>query len=592
MNKNIFFLLLFCFALSDLVFSQSEDTITIKHVEAYEWNFKNYLIHPDSLRYDFDTVPFFHFYPYKDYKYNLTNDLVGGIVYPARIPDLIKHQKISNIRLPYLKFVGFFDPIDIPLIKSDTAIMQARFMQGIKREEFFQTHFTMPILDFANFNFFYRTFYAPSTYANSMVRQNQFYINFFGNTKNKKYDYYLGLIQQNRTTKENGGIKNMSSFVDSAKTDRILLNIYLPEASAYHKINDYYYSHSYKINKFIELFHYISYSQYSYRYTDNKPSEDFYYLYDGLQNDSIFDSLNVWLLDNIVGVKANTKNWDFNINYNYSFGKFKMNLLKSKPIFTFINADINFKKFVNISMQYYWGDYRDQKVYISGHFPSFSYGIGYNKFSQPYIYSHFLGKYYRYDKLLPETEIIWANLKNKNKFGNVALCGGYVKKQLFFDKYGFIRSSDPYLFATLEFDLRFDFGKHFVLQTYHLFQYPYNKKTISVPVWLTRNVFYYHTPLFKGNAHLKTGIEFLYLTKYYAPAWNPNIQYFVVSENKLGNFIYPSLNIQLKVKKAIIFVQLENFTDGVFKTRQYMTIAGHPMRDMTFRWGLQWNFYN
>ena len=44
MNKNIFFLLLFCFALSDLVFSQSEDTITIKHVEAYEWNFKNYLI--------------------------------------------------------------------------------------------------------------------------------------------------------------------------------------------------------------------------------------------------------------------------------------------------------------------------------------------------------------------------------------------------------------------------------------------------------------------------------------------------------------------------------------------------------------------
>ena len=80
---------------------------------------------------------------------------------------------------------------------------------------------------------------------------------------------------------------------------------------------------------------------------------------------------------------------------------------------------------------------------------------------------------------------------------------------------------------------RFDFGKHFVLQTYHLFQYPYNKKTISVPVWLTRNVFYYHTPLFKGNAHLKTGIEFLYLTKYYAPAWNPNIQYFVVSENKL-----------------------------------------------------------
>jgi len=82
------------------------------------------------------------------------------------------------------------------------------------------------------------------------------------------------------------------------------------------------------------------------------------------------------------------------------------------------------------------------------------------------------------------------------------------------------------------------------------------------------------------------------LTKYYAPAWNPNIQYFVVSENKLGNFIYPSLNIQLKVKKAIIFVQLENFTDGVFKTRQYMTIAGHPMRDMTFRWGLQWNFYN
>jgi len=64
--------------------------------------------------------------------------------------------------------------------------MQARFMQGISREEYFQAHFTMPISDIAHFNFFYRTFAANSTYTNSSVRQNQFYSTFFGNTKNKK----------------------------------------------------------------------------------------------------------------------------------------------------------------------------------------------------------------------------------------------------------------------------------------------------------------------------------------------------------------------------------------------------------------------
>jgi len=32
--------------------------------------------------------------------------------------------------------------------------MQARFMQGISREEYFQAHFTMTILDIAHFNFF------------------------------------------------------------------------------------------------------------------------------------------------------------------------------------------------------------------------------------------------------------------------------------------------------------------------------------------------------------------------------------------------------------------------------------------------------
>ncbi len=592
MNKTRLLILLISIISSEILFSQHTDTITIRHANAYSWRYENNFMIIDSAKYDIDTISFFYFSPYKEYKYVLTNDLVGGVSYPAYLPDLLKQNDINTIKMPYLQNVGFFDIENIPLITSDTAIMQARFMQGISREQYFQAKFTMPISDIAHFNFFYRTFAANSTYINSSVRQNQFYSTFFGNTKNKKYNYYLGIVQQNRTSKENGGIKDISTFRDSAKTDRILLDVLLSKASSYHKTADYFYSHSYKISKTLSLFHHISYSQYSYRYDDPNPTLDFYSPNVVMLNDSVFDSLHVWQLDNKLGLNYNNNKWLINISYDYSFGKYKMDSIRAKPIFHSINAIVSYKNWIKFNMQYYLSDYKDNKAVISGDLPFVSYEIGYNKFSQPYIYSHFLGKYYKYTNKLPDTDLLWTKIGNKNKFGSISIFGGNINKKIFFDENGIVNFTNSIAFAGLELDLQFNVGKHLVVQSYHLLQYPFNKRTLSVPLWLTRDAFCYHTPLFKGNAYLKTGIEFLYLTKYYAPKWNPNIQNFQTSNDKLGNFIYPSLFLQLKIKKAVIFVQLENFTDGLLKPRQYMSIVGYPMRDMTFRWGLQWNFYN
>jgi len=269
-----------------------------------------------------------------------------------------------------------------------------------------------------------------------------------------------------------------------------------------------------------------------------------------------------------------------------------MDSIRTKPNFHTINAIINYRNLVKLDLQYYFGNYKNNKIVFSGDLPFISYEVGYKKFSQPYIYSHFLGKYYKYTNKLPDTDLLWARIGNKNKFGSISIFGGYLDNKLFFDLNGNTNFTKSKIFAGLELDLEIKLGKHFVIQSYNLLQYPFDSKTLSVPLWLTRDAFYYHTSLFKGNAYLKTGIEFLYFTKYYAPKWNPNIQYFETSENKLGNFIYPSLYVQVKIKKAVIFVQFENFTDGLFKTRQYMPIVGYPMRDMSFRWGLQWNFYN
>jgi len=154
MKKSLILILLITILSSELIYSQIDDTITIMHAKAYQWSYENNFMKADSDSYDLDTVNFFYFSPYKDYKYMLTNDLVGGVSYPAYLPELTSSYEISEIKLPYLRFVGFFDIENIPLLVSDTAIMQARFMQGISREEYFQAHFTMPISDIAHFNFF------------------------------------------------------------------------------------------------------------------------------------------------------------------------------------------------------------------------------------------------------------------------------------------------------------------------------------------------------------------------------------------------------------------------------------------------------
>ncbi|MDD3630851.1 MAG: hypothetical protein PHF55_07515, partial [Bacteroidales bacterium] len=481
MKKPFILILLISILSSGLIYSQIEDTITIKHVNAYQWSYENNFMKVDSVSYDLDTVNFFYFSPYKEYKYMLTNDLVGGVSYPAYLPDLMNTTGISNIKLPYLQFVGFFDIENLPLISSDTAIMQARFMQGISREEYFQAHFTMPISDIAHFNFFYRSFAANSTYTNSSARQNQFYSTFFGNTKNKKYNYYLGILQQNRTNKENGGIQDISSFTDSAKTDRILLDVLLKNASSFHKTSDYFYSHSYNFSKSLSIFHHISYSQYSFKYEDPTPTLDFYSPNIVMLNDSVFDTLHVWQLDNKLGFNFNNNIWEVNLSYNYSIGKYKMDSIKTKPNFHTINAIISYRNLVKLDLQYYLGNYKNNKIAFSGDLPFISFEIGYKKFSQPYIYSHFLGKYYKYTNKLPDTDLLWARIGNKNKFGSISIFGGYLDNKLFFDLNGNTNFTKSIIFAGLELDLEFKLGKHFVIQSYNLLQYPFDSKTLPVP---------------------------------------------------------------------------------------------------------------
>lgn len=138
----------------------------------------------------------------------------------------------------------------------------------------------------------------------------------------------------------------------------------------------------------------------------------------------------------------------------------------------------------------------------------------------------------------------------------------------------------------------FHYGKFGLANTVMYQNVASGESFFRVPNWVTRNTLYFSTDMFKGDPlYLQTGITFRYFSSYYMNAYNPLISEFTLqNEEKYGAFPLLDLFVNLRIQRTRIYFKLENFTSN-FTGRDYYSAPTYPYRDMTFRFGVVWNFF-
>jgi len=98
--------------------------------------------------------------------------------------------------------------------------------------------------------------------------------------------------------------------------------------------------------------------------------------------------------------------------------------------------------------------------------------------------------------------------------------------------------------------------------------------------------------IFKGAAHLQTGVQLSYFTSYYADAYMPELRAFYTQhDKKIGDYLYLDVYATMKIKSFRFFVQGKNLL-GFLGNNYYYNSPGYPGADGGFYLGISWKLYN
>lgn len=98
--------------------------------------------------------------------------------------------------------------------------------------------------------------------------------------------------------------------------------------------------------------------------------------------------------------------------------------------------------------------------------------------------------------------------------------------------------------------------------------------------------------IFKGAAHLQTGVQLSYFTSYYADTYMPELRAFYTQhDKKIGDYLYLDVYASMKIKSFRFFLQGKNLL-GFFGNNYYYNTPGYPGADGGFYLGVSWKLYN
>ena len=118
-----------------------------------------------------------------------------------------------------------------------------------------------------------------------------------------------------------------------------------------------------------------------------------------------------------------------------------------------------------------------------------------------------------------------------------------------------------------------------------------NKEVMPMPSFIGRTALYYEDHWFENALFLNLGVSARYFSSYKMRAYHPLLAAFVVQPHQEIEG-YPIVNafFNMKIRQTRLFFVFEH-VNANRKAANYYAAPGYPYRDMLFRFGLVWNFF-
>lgn len=535
------------------------------------------------------------------------------------------------------KHFNYLETNQIRYASMATPVTELYFKSTQQKGQSVDSYFSLNTKQNLNFSVAYRGLRSVGKYINQLASIGNFRFTVSYNTKDKRYFANAHYTQQDILNEENGGITTIEDF-ESENIDyknRQRLEVFLTDAKSFLKGKRVFLDHSFRVNRSqgannVYVNHQFNYENKFFEYNQaTVPSSSngsvVYRFGDSFKTSGINDQTRYNRMYNKLGLTYENTTLgkfqffvdDFRSNYYYN----QILIFDNQTVLNALAQNINSAG----------GQYEYRKDKWNG---KFLYSRSITNQSLSHLEAkmqlnldkenQFVFQYQNINKLpnnnynLYQSSYVaynWSNNFNNEKINSLSASAttpwvnasfqfSVLKDHLFFDdvssaaqKITQTQIVSPAQYAgtinylSLKVSREFQFGK-FALDNTILYQkVGQDQAILNVPELVTRNTIYYTNYFFKKALYIQTGVVFNYLTKYYANDYNPVIgEFFVQRDRQIGNFPNLDFFVNAKIQRTRIYIKAEHFNSSLSGNNFYAS-SNNPYRDLTFRFGLVWNFF-
>jgi len=439
----------------------------------------------------------------------------------------------------------------------------------------------------------------------------------YGSTQyqSKHYQLFANYYFSKIKIKENGGVSNLSFLTDSLFPVENAL-IYLSDATnnfAYQKGNaQQAICLNYRDDSLSEkwkpyIIHRLEYTKAKKIYADNLDTSS-YFANRFIDSNKTYDSLYFRNIENQIGIaisnnlKTGSGIWIYALSSNqktYSHQHPKnldnmgtgIQLFHNAPSFS---TEFNFKYWLN---GYLKGNKHAQintqkNIRIAKNNANWIFDVAFHQQAVDFFTTSLYTNHFQWEQSLPAITEISAQTGIENNSNGIYLNVKNVKNAIYFDALSQPHTiNNAFMYAGIILRKTFHAGR-FHLSNHFMMQF-ISDTLIPVPFYAGYHILYYENQLFKKVLGIQIGSEVFYHSLYKAVSYNPALGNFFNnnSSNKLGNYPYINVFVNLKLKRARFFVKIEHLNYH-WQKANYSMIDGYPMPPRSLKFGILWSFYD
>ncbi len=515
-------------------------------------------------------------------------------------------------------------PHNIPYYLSNVPVTELFYLTGRHKEQIFNGQHYQQVRKNLGIGLKFNITNAPGGYNRQKVDNTSAAVQLFYRTNNYRYGFAANYISNRFSHYENGGISTPQAFEGNTERDRKRILINLIQAENRLRERNIYFHQYYRLSKASvpdtsgakknllasgQIEHIFIYNRSAQAYEDRNPGAKFYtrILVDSLKT---FDSLVYHTFSNKLQyrfspnrnkyTKLSTTLFIAHLYTIYEMRAFDKHFNQINPRITG-EMDFGTRSSFSISAETIFGNLNkgDYELTAEG-----SYRLGSSKpmLIRGYVKKSHVGADLFYS-LYSSNHFGWANDFGKQKIFQqkisielprlkTELKNTSVEGYIYLDTLGLPavnNKSFSVLSALFQSDLEWNKVK---LENSLVYQLASDNMILHLPALCLSSSLSYELELFKGALQTNSGIALHYNTSWQAPAYMPALRsYYLQTKHHTGNYLFADVFINLRLKRARLFLLLQHANEGLFGYTYYM-ISGYPMPDRAFKFGVNWIFFD